>query len=184
MARRHRYAPGGSLHHVYNRGSRKGLVFAGASDYIAFIRLVAEARSNRPMRILAYCLMPNHWHFLLWPKADGDLSRFMHWLTGTHGRRWREEGGTQGQGAVYQSRFNTVAIEDDWHLLTEWRYVECNPVKAKLVARAEEWPWSSAARHPADKESLKLDSPPFPLPHDWLRILDEGFDLALDVDSV
>ena len=184
MARRHRYAPGGSLHHVCNRGSRKGLVFSDAEDYIAFIRLIDEARCLRAMRILAYCLMSNHWHFLLWPEADGDLHRFMHWLTGTHARRWREARGTQGEGAVYQSRYEAVPIEDSWHLLTTWRYVECNPVKANLVARAEDWPWSSAARRAPDNGTLELDTPPVPLPHDWRRILHEGFDLALDLNSV
>jgi putative transposase len=184
MARRHRYAPAGSLHHVCNRGSRKGLLFYSEEDYIVFVRLVAEARSTCPIRILAYCLMSNHWHFLLWPESDGDLQRFMHWLTGVHAQRWREARGTQGEGAVYQSRYQSVAIEDSWHLHTTWRYVERNPVEAHLVARAEEWPWSSAARQPPRNERLELDPPPAPLPHDWRRILHEGFDLALDVDSV
>ena len=184
MARRHRFTPSGVVQHVCNRGSRKGLLFSNAEDYIVFVRLVAEARWRCPMRILAYCLMSNHWHFLLWPEADGDLQRFMHWLTGTHAQRWREERGTQGEGAVYQSRYQAVAIEDSWHLLTTWRYVECNPVKANLTARAEDWPWSSAAQQPPANGCLELDSPPCPLPQDWPRILHEGFDLWLDVDSV
>lgn len=183
MARRHRYAPGGSLHHVCNRGSRKGFLFEEDHDFILFLRVVDEARSLCPMRILAYCLMSNHWHFLLWPEHDGDLSRFMHWLTGTHARRWREEHGNQGEGAVYQSRFQSVAIYDDWQLLTAWRYVEQNPVEAHLTSRAEEWQWSSAARCARTDLLLDLDTPPFPLPRDWIRLLRDGFELALDVDS-
>lgn len=184
MARSHRYAPGGSLHHVCNRGSRKGLLFGNAADYIAFIRLVVEARWVCPIRILAYCLMFNHWHFLLWPEADGDLSRFMKRLTENHARQWREESGTQGEGAVYQGRFQAIPIYDNWQLHTTWRYIERNPVKANLVARAEDWPWSSAALRPPDNGSLDVDAPPFPLPQDWRRILHEGFDLALDEDSL
>lgn len=159
---------------MFNRGSRKGNLFDADDDYILFVRLLEEARSLHPMRILAYCLMPNHWHLLLWPEHDGDLSRYMHWLTGTHGRLWRHATATQGHGAVYQSRFSGVPIIDSWHLLIAWRYIERNPVAASLCDVAEVWPWSSAARGVDDNQRLLLDQPPFPLPSNWLDTVNDA----------
>ena len=89
--------------------------------------------------------MPNHWHLLLWPEHDGDLSNFLHWVTGTHARRFRKATNTVGQGAVYQSRFVAVGVTDLIHLLNVWRYIERNPVEAGLAALPWEYPWSSAA---------------------------------------
>jgi putative transposase len=164
MPRHRRIAPGGVVYHVCNRGSRKGELFRCSADYGEFTRLTDEARSVRPMRIIAYCWMPNHWHFLLWPEKDGQLSRFMHWLTTTHATRWRIHSKTIGQGAVYQSRFTAVPVHHPFELVRVWRYVERNPVEAGLVIRAEEWPWCSAA--PLGEQSLHLsvDSPPIPRP--------------------
>src|SRR5258708_11168441 len=174
MARRRRCAPAGELQHVFNRGSRKGNPFEVEEDYILFVQLLDEARSRYPMRILTYCLMPNHWHLLLWPEHDGDLSKYMHWLTGTHARLWRRATATEGQGAVYQSRFAAVPIIDSWHLLIAWRYIERNPLVASLCDRAEAWPWSSAARPLDDNRRLLVDQPPFPLPVNWAESLNDG----------
>jgi putative transposase len=164
MSRRPRIAPGGVVYHVCNRGSRKGPLFRSPTDYETFIRLIAQARSLRPMRIIAYCLMSNHWHLLLWPEADGQLSSFMHWLTTAHASQFRRDTETAGQGAVYQSRFSAVPIQNSHHLFVAWRYVERNPIEAGLVQQAEEWPWSSASDpcHPCAR--VALDVPPIPPP--------------------
>jgi putative transposase len=164
MPRRRRSAPGGVVYHVCNRGSRKGELFRYYADYGEFTRLTAEARCVREMRIIAYCLMPNHWHFLLWPEKDGQLSRFMHWLTTTHATRWRGQSRTTGEGAVYQSRFTSVPVHHPFELVRVWRYVERNPIVAGLVSRAEEWPWSSAAQLSEPSPDLPVDSPPMPRP--------------------
>jgi REP-associated tyrosine transposase len=177
MARPKRSAYGGIVHHVFNRGSRKGLIFDSQLEYTAFLRLVAETRELRPMRIIAYCLMANHWHFLLWPVEDDELSRFMHRLTGTHAKIWRAERGTTGEGAVYQGRFGCVPILDSVHLLTEWRYIERNPVQAGLTSRAEDWRWSSARAHFAVNTDLRLDPGPFALPVNWLQFVNSEMEL-------
>ena len=87
MPRRRRSAPGGLVYHVCNRGSRKGELFRGPADYSEFTRLSAEARYVRDMRIIAYCLMPNHWHFVVYPSADGQVTAFFRWLAHTHAMR-------------------------------------------------------------------------------------------------
>src|SRR4029077_16089157 len=87
--------------------------------------------------------MRNHWQLLLWPLDDTVLSRFMQWLTGTHARRWAVAHDAVGRGAVYQSRFKSIPVQSDHHLLTVWRYVERNSLRADLVDSAQDWLWSS-----------------------------------------
>lgn len=93
------------------------------------------------MRVLAYCLMPNHFHLVLWPHHDGDLSRWMQWILTTHVRRYHEH--YQTSGHVWQGRFKAFPIQEDEHLLTVLRYVERNPLRAGLVAGVNDWRWNS-----------------------------------------
>jgi putative transposase len=117
--------------------------------------------------------MPNHWHLLLWPEHDGDLSPFLHWITAMHAQQFRKATNTVGQGAVYQSRFEAVGVTDLIHLLNVWRYVERNPVKARLVDRPEEWKWSSAAHVLGGPQELTLDVAPISRPSEWLAIINQ-----------
>ena len=95
------------------------------------------------MRVCAYCLMPNHFHLVLWPTADGQLSRFMQWLSMTHAQRRHAHRHSAGRGHLYQSRFKSFVIQEDGHFLSVCRYVERNAVRANLVKRAERWRWGS-----------------------------------------
>jgi putative transposase len=125
--------------------------------------------------------MPNHWHFLLWPEEDGQLSKFMHWLTGTHAGRWRRDTVSQGQGAVYQSRFKAVPVETLRELLTVWRYVERNPVEAGMVIEAQHWPWSSAGQTSNPAPDLVLDPAPITRPSTWLALVNQP-EIEFDTD--
>ena len=145
MGRPLRAAPGGTVYHVLNRANARMTLFEDDGDYLAFQRVLAQACDRVGMRLLAYCVMPNHWHLVVWPRGDGDLSRFMNWLTLTHTQRWHRHRNSVGNGHVYQGRFKSFPIETSEYLLTVCRYVERNPVRAGLVTRAEQWPWSSAA---------------------------------------
>ena len=158
------------MFHVLNRGNGRQTLFFGSADYEAFVRVVKEALLIVPMRILGYCLMPNHWHFVLWPELDDQLSAFMHQLMTTHVRRWQKAHHCEGEGHVYQGRFKSFPVESDEHLYTMCRYVERNAVRAGLVERAEDWVWSSvwARLHPDDPRALPLDDWPIPRPVDWL----------------
>lgn len=176
MPRSRRVLRGGVVYHIYNRGSRKGPLFGAPQDYNAFVHLLSEARARYPVRIVAYCLMPNHWHFLLWPWGDSDLSQFMQWLTGTHAFEWRQATKTQGQGAVYQSRFNDVPIGDAWHYFNALCYIERNAAAAGLVPRAEDWEWSSASALARTSSDLPLDEGPMERPADWLVRLNQNLE--------
>ncbi len=146
MARNARQSLGGIIYHVLNRAHSRVTLFTTSQDYEAFEKVLVEAYERLPIRILAYCLMPNHWHLVLWPEEDGQLSKFLQWLTATHARRWRMNRQSVGVGYVYQDRFKSFPVEDDEHLLIVCRYVERNPLTAKLVRRAEQWRWSSLWR--------------------------------------
>src|SRR5260221_3441967 len=139
-------AAAGIVQHVLNRGNGRMRLFRKPADYDAFANLLADAAERVPaMRLLGYCLMPNHWHLILWPRAAGDLSAYVGWLSNTPVPRRRQHWHTVGQGHVYQGRFKSFPVQDDAHLLTLLRYVESNPLRAKLVTRAEQWRWSSLA---------------------------------------
>ena len=112
------------VYHVLNRGNGRRKLFHKDADYEAFLELLAEALARLPMRMLGFCLMPNHWHLVLWPREDGDLSRFMRWLSNTHVRRYHQHYHSYGQGHVYQGRFKSFPVKDDGHLLTVLRYAE------------------------------------------------------------
>lgn len=147
MGRPKRAATGGIVYHVLNRANGRLPIFEDAGDYQAFEEILAEAREREDMRVLAWCLMPNHWHLVLWPRQDGDLSRFTGWLTLTHTQRWHAHRGSAGTGHLYQGRFKSFPVEGDEHFLTLCRYVERNALRANLVRRAEQWRWCSLAAY-------------------------------------
>jgi putative transposase len=175
MPRRARQVPGGFIYHVLNRAVARVPIFRAEKDRTAFELVLEEAHKRDPMRILAYCVMPNHWHLVLNPREDGELSRFMQWLTLTHVQRWRTSHNTVGYGPLYQGRFRSFAIQDDHHLLTVLRYVERNPVRAGLTADAGEWKWSSLCRRlNGSPEQQALLSPwPIDIPQNWRQFVNQ-----------
>ena len=141
MPRTARASVGSVCYHVINRGNAQVEVFHKDADYQAFVDIIGASCERLPMRVLAYCLMPNHFHLALWPRGDGDLSRWMQWLMTAHVRRYHRH--YHSSGHVWQGRFKAFPIQQDAHLLTVLRYIEQNPLRAELVERAEGWPWSS-----------------------------------------
>lgn len=158
------------VYHVLNRANARMTLFHDDGDYRAFERVLTQACVRVSMRLLAYCVMSNHWHLVVWPRADGDLSRFMNWLTLTHTQRWHQHRHTVGEGHVYQGRFKSFPVETSEYFLTVCRYVERNPVRAGLVERAEQWRWSSAGT----RDLVPLREWPMERPADWLDWVNEG----------
>jgi len=175
MPRTARIAPGGYPLHVINRAIMRMRIFKREKDYALFERLLTEHCKETGMRILAYCLMPNHWHLLAYPVHDGDLSTFMHNLTNAHTRRVHTTTKTIGTGPLYQGRYKSFLIEDDKHLLTVLKYVERNAVRAGLVKQAEDWRWGSAWRriHGTAQQKHLLSSSPTPLPRRYVQWINE-----------
>ena len=115
--------------------------------------------------------MPNHWHFVVWPREDGELTQFLRRLTHTHTQRWHAHRRTAGTGHLYQGRFKSFPVQQDDHLLTVLRYVERNALRADLVQRAEQWRWSSLWRriHGSEKSKGILHPWPVSMPEDWVE---------------
>jgi len=168
MPRSARAAVGGICYHVLNRGNARREIFLKDGDYQAFLKALGHACVQVPMRVLAYCLMPNHFHIVVWPKADGDLSRWLQWLLNAHVRRYHQH--YHSSGHIWQGRSKSFPIESDDHLLTVLRYVERNAVRARLARLAERWPWSSARWwRPGEQPPFYLDTGPVERRPDWLQ---------------
>jgi len=176
MPRTARASVGGICYHVLNRGNGRASIFHRDSDYAAFVQVFGQACQRIPMRILAYCLLPNHFHLALWPYQDGDLSRWMHWLLTAHVCRYRQH--YQSSGHIWQGRFKAFPVQQDEHLLTVLRYIERNPVRAGLTARAEEWRWSSAGVWSVGHSEVALDIGPCLRPTDWLEFVNQPLTAA------
>jgi putative transposase len=154
------------IFHVVNRAAKRVPLFEDHNDYLAFRRILGEAVRRFGIALFAYCLMPNHWHLVLSPTAAGELSRFMHWLTTTHARRWQIHRRLDGHGAVYQGRFKAIPVSCDRHLLWVCRYVERNALRASLVTSAEAWEWSSLRGESGN--DVTLSEWPVRRPDDWI----------------
>lgn len=185
MPRGLRPAAGGMVYHVLNRANARLPLFEAQADYEQFLVVLAEAHRRVAMRTIGYCVMPNHWHLLLWPREDGDLSEFMRWMTVTHTQRWHAAHKTAGTGHLYQGRFKSFPVqsrppgrqaramgllESGPPILKVLRYIERNPLRAGLVADARAWAWSSLSARQAEASSARPPQTPPPdgLPVDWL----------------
>lgn len=168
-----RDCPGGIIFHVLNRAVARIQLFKHDRDYEAWERTLVEALNRLPIDLLAYCIMPNHWHLVLRPKADGNLSAFMQWFTLAHAQRWRVAHQTVGFGPLYQGRFKAFPIECDEHLLTVLRYVERNALRAKLVKDVQSWRWGSYHARTVANSVLHpmLCEWPIDMPKNWRRLL-------------
>ena len=129
---------------------------------------------GRACEFLAYCLMPNHWHLVLWPEESGALGRFITWLTLTHTQRWHARHGSAGAGHLYQGRYKSFLVQADRHLLNVCRYVERNPVRAGLVSGAQEWSWGSLWRRECGHGLELLSNWPLARPDDWLQFVNRA----------
>ena len=175
MPRRPRVCTGGTCFHVLNRavvqkgkGARLPLL-EKLEDYEAFERVLIETHAQFPLPLLCYCLMPNHWHFVVRPANNNPLSDFFRWLTHTHVMRWHAHCHTEGTGHLYQGRFKAFAIDEDDPLDAVLHYAERNPVRAELCERVEDWKFGSAwrmERGDAQSRSILSDCP-IPRPMRW-----------------
>ncbi len=172
MPRSKRITKGGIVYHALNRANGRLGIFKKGRDFEAFEKVLAEGLDRFDMRMCGYCIMGNHWHLVLWPKGDGDLSSFMKWITVTHSHRWHGAHGTVGCGHLYQGRYKSFPVQSNAHYLTLMRYVEGNPLRAGLVDKAGQWPWSSLAIRTGNADKpINLCKGPVELPKQWHRMV-------------
>jgi putative transposase len=151
----------GYVYHIINRGNGRSEIFHKSQDYQAFLDLLSAAKKRESVKVLAFCLMPNHFHLVLEPEHTTALSKFMQWLLTSHVRRYHRH--YRSSGHIWQGRFKSFPIQQDEHLLTVLRYVLQNPVRAGLARSACNWTWSSITQK-AINDPLPLEVPP-----DWLE---------------
>ncbi len=177
MPRPLRVDKAGYAYHVLNRANARLEIFHQDSDYQAFEKVLSQACERVSMQLLSYCLMPNHWHLVLSPHHDGDLARFMTWLTMTHTQRWHAYHNSVGSGHLYQGRYKSFPIQSDEHFLTVCRYVERNALQANLVRKAQNWRWCSLwqREHPDFENDILLSDWPIDLPKNWLSLVNKPF---------
>ena len=171
MPRTSRVDIGGEYYHVINRANGRFQIFNNKEDYQLFEKLLEEMKELFSVEVLAYVVMPNHWHLLIRTKQDKDLSSFMSRLTNAHTRKVHALTKTNGSGHLYQGRYKSFLVEGDIYLRTLIKYIERNPVRAKLVKSCENWQWSSAYRSlcGTTKEKKLIDTAPTELPEDYSR---------------
>lgn len=129
------------LYHVMSRGNFRHTIFLDDDHYAKYIRLTTREAKNREWRVLDWCLIPNHYHFLI-QLTDGGLSAGMRELNGGFSRWSNLQTDRTGTGHVFKNRFTSIEVADEGHLFEVIRYIANNPVKAGLVRVPEDWPWS------------------------------------------
>jgi len=171
MPRTSRAAAGGVVYHVLNRGNGRLDIFKKPDDFQAFLQILCDGKQKADVELFGFCLMSNHWHLVLRPKGDGDLASYLSWVTNTHVKRYRAHY-RRTSGHLYQGRYKSFPVEEDAYFLTLLRYVEANPVRARMVSRAEQWRWSSLGCETKWAPKL-LDRWPVNRPRNWAALVNQ-----------
>ncbi len=174
MPRRLRHTLQGTVFHVLNRAVRRATLFQNNRDYAAFLTVVREGLARSTVKVIAYCVMPNHWHFVIQCERVADLSKTMHWITGTHAQRWHVDHGTRGTGPLYQGRFTALPVQTERYFIRLCRYIERNPLRAGLVGRAEQWGWSSLSTQSRNCDVVPLSPWPILRPENWIEFVNRA----------
>lgn len=182
MPKRRRFIPPDSIHHIVNRGNDKKVIFPQDVDYGSFLALLREARERYAVLLFAYCLMPNHFHLVVRTRDLAAISAYMHFVQRSHACDLRSCYRSKGHGHIFQRRYWNKLVEGSGYLMSVMRYVEANPVRARLVSWAPEWEWSSMwERTTGDRDLLQPSG--LWLPDDWATIVTVPQE-QIDVDHI
>jgi REP element-mobilizing transposase RayT len=157
------------LYHVFSRGNYRAPIFLDDDHFGKYLSLLARVTTRRRWIVLDWCLMPNHYHLLV-RLQDGGLSEGMRELNGCFSRWSNRQTGRTGTGHFVKNRFGLVDVLKDAHLWELFAYIPLNPVRAGLVARPDDWPWSGY------RATIGLEHPQiFHRPRELLRLLADGW---------
>ena len=175
MARQPRIDIGGEIYHVINRSNARWRIFKTGKDYQAVLDSLEEIKENFSLDIFSFCIMPNHWHFVVKPSQDGDMGRFFGKFTQKVTQRWHAAHHTIGSGHLFQGRFKSFIVQEDAYFLQLMRYTEGNPLRAKLVDTAEDWQWSSLSVRLNNQDQAKILLAPWPIdvPQNYLKLANQ-----------
>ena len=167
MPRRSQSIQRASYFHVMNRSVRRPAFFTEPAYYRAFLSILNDALTQHPVRLLAFSLMPNHWHLVLGETDTTTLSRCLHWVSSTHAIRLNRFRPSVEEGPVSQGRFTSMEIPAVGDLVRVSRYVERDALQAGLVRRAQDWPWCSLAERLQETPRVPLVNAPFLCSRAW-----------------
>ena len=166
----------GHFYHIYNRGADAGRVFFGLDNYEYFLSLIAKKLSRHRIRIVAYCLMPNHFHLLLRPDLDETVPAFMTSLCGAYTQALNTQRGRRGP--LFQGRYRSIEVDAEAYLIHLARYIHLNPVVSRLVVSPIEWPYSNYAdvigRRQGGLRDSSLVPDRFPRGDDYREFVEES----------
>lgn len=171
MARTKRADEAGAIYHMLNRANRRVTIFHKEADFEAFERILAEALERTKLKLFAYCILSNHWHLVVRPEVDGEMSRFGQWIGLTHTQRYNAHYGTSGEGHLYQGRYKSFPVQSDEHFLSLCRYVERNAFSAELCGTPDQWRFGSLHRWAHGSSAEKSILSPWPIPRrpNWIN---------------
>jgi len=171
MARQPRIDVAGEIYHVINRSNARWRIFKTPEDYASVLDCLEETLEKHPLDIFSFCIMPNHWHFAVKPRQNGDMGKFFGKFTQKVTQRWHAAHHTAGSGHLFQGRFKSFLVEKDPYFIQLMKYIESNPLRAKMVKQAEDWEWSSLNLRINNKEQAAkvLTAWPVDMPRDYLK---------------
>ena len=131
----------GHYYHVYNRGCNRELIFLNDDHYLYLVKRIKHLLPMSQVRMIAYCLMPNHYHFLLRSEANDSISRFIQTLFNSYVQAFNQQQGRTG--TLFQGRAKHIEVDSDAYIIYLARYIHLNPVMAHLVSSPDDWPYSN-----------------------------------------
>jgi REP element-mobilizing transposase RayT len=169
-------------YHVFNRGCNREKIFTVESNYLFLIKRMKSLVPDYSLKVIAYCLMPNHYHFLLYPQEDGIISRFIQRLFNSYTQAYNRQ--QKRSGTLFEGRAKSVLVDTDEYILHLCRYIHLNPVIAKLVSHPSDWPYSNFPEWIKEREGTLIDhefvNRFFPTPKDYENFVLTEIDHSLD----
>jgi len=159
MPRIARIVGAGYPHHIVQRGNNRENIFLDRTDYEKYLFLLAKYSEEKEASILAYCLMPNHVHLLVTPSHEETLAKMMQGVTLCYTQHFNRKTGRTGR--LWECRYHSTTIDRDTYLWTVSKYIDNNPVRARISERPEDYPYSSARAHLLGKNDHLLNEPLF-----------------------
>jgi putative transposase len=168
------------IYHIINRGNRREAVFHDNYDYEKFLKLLLESKEKYSIKVYAYCLMPNHFHIVIYTKYAQSLSQAMHWISSSYVRYYNKRYNISGY--LWQGRYKSFIVQEDTYLLVLLKYVEANPKRAKIVNDCIDFKYSSAKQR-VDNNAYIIDDVPIIFPLNWLEFINSD-ENKVDLDSI
>lgn len=131
----------GCFYHIYNRGAGRQSIFREADNYLFFLRRLKKYAYDLNIAVIAYCLLPNHYHLLVWQDGRESAGMLLQRCCNSYAKAFNKQ--YERTGALFEDRYQAIAVESDAYLLHLCRYIHANPMRHSLVSQLEEWPYSN-----------------------------------------